>query len=353
MNTAVRSSIVVALFVAMFGGVLVAKEAKDAPPFPEAKGNWVHSADEGWKAARDNKKLVLIDFWYPSCYWCKVLTETVLNTDVVQKSLPAFNLVKINRDESEENQALCKRYGITAFPSVVFTDADGVMVDTVVGGKHVPEEFAKLLDEIAEKGGRLAWLSRLVAEKPKDIELRYQRMMLCKPMYGWKQIAEDCDVFLAETKPETESRYAEVLLLSGQSKSLNGTFASAIEDLHRFETLFPKNTQRSFGLMLLASDYAQSGKIAEAGRYYRRLYREFPNTYHASTGCAFFVNNPAELRKGMKIPPGATSKWDQDQWRAALDAFAKLPAAEQLEDEETVKAPSAQKPADDSQGEDF
>ena len=112
---------------------------------------------------------------------------------------------------------------------------------------------------------------------------------------------------------ETEARYAEVLLLSGQSKALNKNHASAIEDLERFIKLFPKDKQMSFGLMLLASNHAQLGHVTDAGRSYRRLWREFPSTYHAGTGGSSFAEHPGELRKGMTTPPGA-SKWDQGVW---------------------------------------
>ena len=267
------------------------KSEPAVPPFPESRGSWVHSLDTGKKTAHENKRLIMIDFWFPECAWCRVLTTEVLNTDVVQKSLGNFNLVKINRDKNKANADLCKFYGVVAFPTLLFTDVDGNVVDIVTGGKHVPGEFAEMLDEIAEKGGRLAWYEKRISENPKNAELRYKRLMLLKGTWRWKQIEKDAGAFLAHTNPKTEKRYAEVLLLSGQSKCFEGINEkpkSAIKDLERFVSLFPGNKKMSFVMMLLAMNYTRTDMTAEAGHWYRRLCDEFPDSYHAGTSGDFF-----------------------------------------------------------------
>ncbi len=82
------------------------------------------------------KKLLLLDFtgsdW---CGWCTKLKKEVFSQELFQKEAPKdFILVELDFPQKSEleakltqqNQALSKRYGISGFPAIILTDAEGV-----------------------------------------------------------------------------------------------------------------------------------------------------------------------------------------------------------------------------------
>ena len=49
-----------------------------------------------------------------------------------------------NEPIPEENLALAKKYGVTATPVLVITDADGALLETYIGGMPITQNIRKL-----------------------------------------------------------------------------------------------------------------------------------------------------------------------------------------------------------------
>ena len=50
---------------------------------------------------------------------------------------------------SQENLDLAKKYGVTATPVLVVTDADGIKLEEYVGGMGITQNIRKLFDQYA------------------------------------------------------------------------------------------------------------------------------------------------------------------------------------------------------------
>lgn len=91
------------------------------------------------KAGRE-KKLVFIDFFATWCGPCKMLDKTTWRDPKVTKWLET-NTVPLKID-AEKEAGLAQRYGVRAYPTMVFIKADGTVLDRIIG-YHPPERFLK------------------------------------------------------------------------------------------------------------------------------------------------------------------------------------------------------------------
>ena len=96
------------------------------------------SFDEACKKAREEKKIVLIDFYTTWCGPCKLLDRTTWKDDEVRKWLGSHAIaLKI---DAEKNRKLASNYNIRSFPTILFLKPDGKELDRLVGYRGA-EEF--------------------------------------------------------------------------------------------------------------------------------------------------------------------------------------------------------------------
>ncbi len=128
-----------------------------ASPAFAAEAGWTVDFAAAKAAAVKNKKDLLLEFtgsdWCPPC---KILKAEVFDKDEFKKAAPqAFVLVKLDypRDKTHQTEAeiaqndeLQKRYAISAFPTVILTDAQGRPYAKTAGyGGQTAKEYVKLM----------------------------------------------------------------------------------------------------------------------------------------------------------------------------------------------------------------
>ena len=115
--------------------------------------NWVPLEEVGAMAASRNR-IILIDFTADWCAPCHLLDAEVFNDPAMAKEINArFLPVRITDRKQEEGrnaesvEALERRYGVKAFPTVIFADADGTERARMegYGGR---EEFRRVMESV-------------------------------------------------------------------------------------------------------------------------------------------------------------------------------------------------------------
>lgn len=121
---------------------VLALEAEQEPEHLEI--NWVwNDLSAGLRKAKEEDKLVLMDFWAGWCYWCVKMDEE-MNSSAVVEMMKNYVPVKIDTD-LPQNSGLLSTYRIIGTPAFVILDGDKRVLAQGLG--YMPEkEFLSFLE---------------------------------------------------------------------------------------------------------------------------------------------------------------------------------------------------------------
>lgn len=106
------------------------------------------------KAKRDNKP-IFVDFYTSWCAPCKVIATTVF-PDAKLGRIYNDKFVNYKIDaEKGEGVELAKKYGVAAYPTFVYLDSNGELINKIVGAKGIKEFIAEVdnIDLFIKFGG--------------------------------------------------------------------------------------------------------------------------------------------------------------------------------------------------------
>ncbi|BDU27422.1 thioredoxin fold domain-containing protein [Flavobacterium sp. GSB-24] len=112
------------------------------------------STEESWaqakKQAQTEKKLIFVDLYFTGCAPCAQMDKEVFPDPKVATVLNAdFVTFKSDILKEEIGKKLCMKYGVTGFPTFLFMNADGKVID-IAGGFQNVEQFTALLQNAKE-----------------------------------------------------------------------------------------------------------------------------------------------------------------------------------------------------------
>lgn len=128
-----------------------------------ADGFWTTDWDKAMKAAREQKKPVIVDFYTEWCVWCKRLDEdTYAAPEIMKRFKEGWIGVKVNPEDVTKKgtldgktvsyAAIARRFKVGGYPTIVFFDKEGKPVDLGFTVNFVPKEpFGPLLDYVKDE----------------------------------------------------------------------------------------------------------------------------------------------------------------------------------------------------------
>ena len=131
--------------------------------------------NDAFEAAKESKKIVLIDVWSSTCSWCrKQQTEVYTQPDLQKFLFENFELGRLNLDVTDDtlsfrgytlsSQMLAGGLGATGTPTTVFMETDGGYI-TRLQGFHAYQDFFDVLRFIGTESFRDMSFEEFMAEK--------------------------------------------------------------------------------------------------------------------------------------------------------------------------------------------
>ena len=131
--------------------------------------SWHESLDDALAAAKENDKLVMVDFYAEWCDPCKMLEQETFPAPAVIEAARAYECTRVDVDQRPE---LAMRYGVMGIPNILFLDQAGEPLHRSVGF-YPPAPFADVLVTVAALGKQTAVLK----ERPDDPRANYDAAM--------------------------------------------------------------------------------------------------------------------------------------------------------------------------------
>lgn len=148
------------LVIALFMGF----KAANADEIAFEKGSFT----EVLAKAKDQNKIVMIDFITDWCIWCKHLDMRVYNDKEVVDYANAHQ-INWKTDAEKEGKDLAKKYNVTGFPTLVFIDAEGNEIDKIVGFYPAPD-FLASMKKINDRKSSLTYLQEYYNSNKTDLK---------------------------------------------------------------------------------------------------------------------------------------------------------------------------------------
>lgn len=127
---------------------------------------------EAVSKANDAKKPIMIDFITDWCRWCDTLdARTYSNATVADYVNEHAVPIKIDAEKGE-GIAIAKKYGVMAYPTILFIHSNGDEIDRILG--YVPAEpFLKTVTDYVNGVNTMGTMLADVKTNPGDPALRY------------------------------------------------------------------------------------------------------------------------------------------------------------------------------------
>ncbi len=205
------------------------------PVFAIAQG--VQFETSGWadalKKAKTEKKLIFLDAYTTWCGPCKMMTRNVF-PDAEVGSYYNTHFVNVKMDmEKGEGIELSTKYAVTAYPTLLFINADGEVVHRALGYHGVPE-FLNLGKKANDPNGTLAAMDKRYAKGDRDPEFVFRYMQAkadaMDPAYA--TIAND---YLRNQGDFGTDRNMDVIM-----RFVNDPFSDGFNYLLKFKEVFVK-----------------------------------------------------------------------------------------------------------------
>jgi thiol:disulfide interchange protein DsbD len=120
---------------------------------------WFAYSDEKVAEASRSGRPVLIDFWADWCIACKELDKRTFSEPEVIEASKSFVMLKVDSTSAKDLQAkaICQKYGVKGFPTLVFLAGDGKEVEDIrVTGFEPKKDFLPKMQKTLELSKKAA-----------------------------------------------------------------------------------------------------------------------------------------------------------------------------------------------------
>lgn len=131
---------------------------------------WLKELDQALLEAGRLNKPMMVDVYSAWCNFCKKMRSEVYPSSSVSQESVRYILVSVN---GEKNPQLMQKYSIRGFPSVLFLDKNGYLLERIDGYIGAPR-LSRIMRDVFRKSDVEEKLRESVRREPDDVQANYR-----------------------------------------------------------------------------------------------------------------------------------------------------------------------------------
>ncbi|EMO14766.1 PF03190 family protein [Leptospira santarosai str. CBC523] len=235
------------------------------PPI-SAEIQWEKSVKTAFEKAKTEGKPIFIDVYADWCGYCKTLKNEIYPKKEVQLELSKFVALSLDGDTFPN---LKRKYGIKGYPSILFLDKNGSLIDKITGMPDSKMILKLLKNAYSRKNLEKEYLEKL-AKDPNGVKTNFQTGVY---YFEAKEYAKAVRFFQkaidTDDTRNTDKKH-DALFNLGISYLEVGNFKSAIATFNSYISRYP-NGDLSSVLFFRANAYEELNQKEEAKADYKKV----------------------------------------------------------------------------------
>lgn len=238
-----------------------------AKAFPEdiifTKGTY----SEVLAKAKQENKVLMIDFFTDWCKWCVEIEKKVYTNPEVAAFANNYQINWKIDAEKGEGVDLAKKYSVTGYPTIVFVDGNGDEIDRIIGYLPV-KDFLPSMKDIVNGKNTTKSLQAKLKENPNDAEANYR---LGKKLLesGNTQEAKECMQKVINADPSNNAGWTD------NAELITAQIAGGKEGILAFISKYPESELRKDALIFLAETTLENNDYETGEKYYKELFEKY------------------------------------------------------------------------------
>ena len=244
---------------------------------------WTDSFTEATEKAKNENKVIMIDFSSDRCGWCKKLHETTFqDSNVIELLKDNFVLIEINTS-IEKNKDFANHYNVTGLPTTIFVNPDSSEIDRIIG--YLPaEQFIKKANFILNNRDYFSDLLKNAELYPDSIDIHKELAETHKrrgnydraeEMYNsilkWIEKASPMDTLIIKI-PEIQAEMAMLYYKRYQ-------YTKALERLIKIENEYPDYSNKDMIIFNQALCLYRLNNFLKATNSLQKIINDFPKSF--------------------------------------------------------------------------
>jgi thioredoxin-related protein len=278
------------------------------------------------KKARNDKKLVFLDFYTVWCGGCREYEKhTFIDSSFKKYLTENFYSCRINA-ELVQNKKITKKYSISGYPTVVITNSKGEEIDRIIGYKEERvEEFIAQINNIIKGKENLIYLDSIYTASPDSIEL-FRKIAREKFWYkdDYKNLMKFSESAINKSHNSDINKEARFYYAVGAINNQSKQNPQPLKDLLSTHLLADSGYLESCNVQLLYY-YERINKIDTIDYYFSKLIKfTYPGSHlgHVRDYARFLYENNRKLDVAVQLTKEYTSYpgIESDHWTPFLTA---------------------------------
>lgn len=247
------------------------------PPGERGGIVWASSFENALEEAQVDGKPVMVDFYTDWCGWCKRLDADTYSDSDVAAHARRLVCVKVNAERRSE---VARRYGVRAYPSIAFLQADGTLME-MIRGYLPPKQFISVLDRIGDPSVEKFTLAQRLKDHPDLLDIRRDMVRLLIRNGEMEAALGQIDSCLGVQGGIEEESQWDLRLDRARALLSLGRVRDARKGLKEYVDKRKRSPRHAEAVYFYAEACLADGNRKEARKFYRKVIEERPQGWLA------------------------------------------------------------------------